>query len=76
MGYGQDFLSGQQLVSQLRGDSECFPHLDKIMTTASFTYNMYVPKLNLAVIKQAIKKQKLDEVIYGYERTPIFRITV
>lgn len=70
MGYGQDSLSGQQLVSQLRGDSEGFPHLDNIMTTA---YNTAVPELNLAVIKQTIRKQKLDEVIYDLEKAPIHR---
>lgn len=52
MGYGQDFLSGQQLVSQLRGESDCFPHLDNMMTTAPFAYNMSVPELNRAVMKQ------------------------
>lgn len=73
MGYGQDILSGQQLLSQLRGDSDFFPHLDNIMTTAPFAYNMSVPELNLAVIKQTSKKQKLYEVIYGYEMPPILR---
>ncbi len=70
MGSYQDFLSGQQLVFQLRGDSECFPHLDNILTTAPFAYNTSVPELNLAVIKQTVRKQKL-EVIYGCEMAPI-----
>lgn len=35
------------------------------MTTAPFAYNMSVPELNRAVIKQTMKKQKLDEVIHG-----------
>lgn len=58
MGYGQDILSGQQLVSQLRGDSDFFPHLDNVMTTAPFAYNTSVPELNLSVIKQTVKRQK------------------
>lgn len=71
MGYGQDFLSGSQLVSQLKGD---FPHLDNLMTTAPFAYNMSVHELNLAVIKQTMNKEQCDEVFSGYEWETILRI--
>ena len=42
------------------------------MTTATFVYNMSVLELNLAAIKQTMKEQKLDEVVYGYEMVPVF----
>lgn len=61
MGYGQDILSGQQLVSQLRGDSDCFPHLDhldNIMTTEPFPYNISVPELNWVVNKADCEEVK------------------
>lgn len=38
-------------------------------------YNMSVHEVNLAVIKQTLNKQLCDEVLCGYEREPIFRIT-
>lgn len=38
-------------------------------------YNMSVHEVNLAVIKQTLNKQLCDEVLCGYEREPILRIT-
>lgn len=42
------------------------------MKTATFAYNMSVLELNLASMKQTMKEQKLDEVVYGYEMAPVF----
>lgn len=36
---------------------------------------MSVREVNLAVIKQTLNKQLCDEVLCGYEREPILRIT-
>lgn len=57
------------------GDTESFPHSDNVMTTAPFAYNMSVPELNRATIKHTVKELECDEVIYGYEREPVFRLT-
>lgn len=74
MGLGQDFVSGQQLLSQSRGESKFFPHPDIIMTNAPFTYSTSVPEVKQAAIKQTMKKQNPDEVIHGYDRVVMPRI--